>query len=139
MTDQISSAAQVWIDNAAGTLTNISVHVTAVTGSGGNELLENTGISDSKRHEILSLSPIGEISMTYKVNTTTEAIFAPIMNGTSVVKTVQIRQLSGKYLYGEANVGQVAFSIPIGLQTGTATFRAADNNGLFRRTSVAQS
>lgn len=138
MTDQISSAAQVWIDNAAGALTNISVHVTTVTGSGGNELLENTGISDSKRHEILGLSPIGEISMTFKINTTTEAIFSPIMNGTSTTKTIQVRQLSGKYLYGEANMGSASFSIPIGLQTGTATFRAADNSGLFRRTSVAQ-
>lgn len=138
MTDQLSSAAGFWVDNATGTLTDISGSVTAVDGTGGNEQVENTGIGDSRRHEIGSLTPVGNISITFKVNSTTEPIFAPLLNGTSVNKTVQVQQISGHYLYGESAVGAVAFSVPIGLQTGTATFRAADNNGLFRRTSVSQ-
>lgn len=138
MADQISSAVQFWVDNSSGTLTNISTHVTNVDLSGGNELIDNTGLSDSRKHEILGLTPVGEMSVAYKINSTTKGIFTPLLNGTSVQKTVQVRLYTGAYVYGEANVGSVGHSLPIGLLTGSATFRAADNNGIFRVTSVAQ-
>lgn len=136
MTDQISSAAAFSVDNASGTLTDISSSVTDLQISGGNELLENTGLGQAVRSEIRGLSPVNMMTITFKVNSTTEPIFAPLVNGTSTQKTVQARLISGKYLSGESYVGPVSFSVPIGLQTGTAEFHSSTTTG-FNRTSVA--
>ena len=136
MANQFSSDAGFSVDNAAGTLTDISGYVNNLTVSGGNELVDDTGLGDSVRHEATGISPVNEMSITAFVNSTTEAIFAPLVNGTSVAKTVQAQVISGQYISGESNVATVSFSVPIGLQTVTATFRSSDASG-FSRTSVA--
>jgi len=135
MADRISSAAALRIDNTS-VLTAISSSVTSVTINGGNELYDNTGLGQSTMSEILGLSPVNEIQIAFKVNSTTWGIFAPCINGTSVTKTVEYSPYSGTYLSGEANVGAVSFSTPIGLQTGSATLRSSSTTG-FTRTSVA--
>ena len=136
MTDQISSAASFKIDSSTGVLTTISSSIDSVSISGGNQLYPNTGLGQSVESEIDGLSPVNEISIAGRVNSTTEPIFAPLVNGTSVTKTAQVQLISGQYLSGEANVGTVSFSVPIGLQTFTATLRSSSTTG-FNRTSVS--
>ena len=135
MADQFSSAAALKLDNATGALTDISNSVTNVETSGGNELQEVTGLGEGVRREASGLSPVNSMTLTFKVNSTTSPIFAPLVNGTSVTKTVELKLLAGTFLTGEANVGTVSFSTPIGLQTGTAELRSSDPTG-FNRTSV---
>lgn len=136
MANYFSSVAGFSVDNAAGTLTDISGYVPNLSVSGGNELVDDTGLGDSVRHEATGISPVNEMSITFFVNSTTRAIFAPLVNGTSVAKTVQAQLNTSMYLSGESNVSTVSFSSPIGLQTGTATFRSSDSSG-FSSTSVA--
>ena len=135
MTDQISSASSFRVDSTS-ILTNISSSVTSVDISGGNELYDNTGLGQSTMSELLGLSPVNEISISFKVNTTTWGIFAACVNGTAVTKTIEYSPYSGTYLSGEANLGAVSFSTPIGLQTGSASFRSSSTTG-FVKTSVA--
>lgn len=136
MAHQISSAAEFRVDNAAATLTDISGSVNNLAIAGGNGLIEDTGLGDAVRTEIRDVGIVNSMNITFMVNSTTEAIFAPLVNGTSVQKTVQAQLVSGQYLSGEAYVGPVSFSVPIGLQTGTAEFRSSSNTG-FDRTSVS--
>lgn len=136
MAHQISSAAAVKLDDNTGVLVAISGSVNSVTINGGNALVDDTGIGDSRRTEIRDVDPIMEISLNGMLNTTTEAIIMPLMDGTGVAKTVEILTLSGKYISGEANVAAVSHSIPIGLQTWSLSLRTSDTTG-FARTSVA--
>ena len=135
MADQFSSAGGFKLDNATGTLTDISSSVTNVEASGGNELQEVTGVGEGVRREAGGLSPVNSMTITFKVNSTTGPIFIPLVNGTSVTKTVEHKLMTGQFLTGEANVGTVSLSMPIGLQTGTAELRSSDPTG-FNRTSV---
>lgn len=136
MTDQISSAAAFYMDDATGILRDISSSITSLDISGGNALVDNTGLGQSVRSEIRDIGLINTMRVAFKVNSTTEPIFAPLLDGTSVQKTVQAQLISGQYISGESYVGPVAFSIPIGLQTGTAEFHSTGGSG-FDRTSVA--
>lgn len=136
MAHQISSAAGFSIDDSTGVLADISGSVNNMSINGGNGLIEDTGLGDSVRTEIRDVGIVNSISITFMVDSTTEAIFSPLINGTSVQKTVQAKLIDGLYLSGEAFVGPVGFSIPIGLQTGTIELRSASSTG-FDRTSEA--
>ena len=138
MAHQLSSASRFRMDNTAGTITDISGSVNNLTVNGGNGLVEDTGLGDSVRTQIQDIGIINTMSITGMVNGTTYAIFAPLVNGTSATKTVEARLVSGLYLTGEAYVGAVSFSVPIGLQTFTAEFASSSNTG-FNATSVQAS
>jgi len=137
MAHQLSSAAGFSLTGeATSILSDISGDVNNLTINGGNGLVEDTGLGDAVRTETRDIGIVNSMSITGMVNTTTEAIFGPLINGTSVTKSVQAQLISGLYLSGTANVGPVSFSIPIGLQTFTAEFRSSSGTG-FDRTSVA--
>lgn len=136
MAHQLSSAAGVSLDDNTGVLVDISGSVNSVTINGGNATVEDTGIGDAVRTEILDLGIVNSITLNGMVNTTTEAIIAPLVNGTAVQKTVQVLTISGQYLSGEANTAAVNWSIPIGLQTWSLELRSSAVTG-FARTSVA--
>lgn len=138
MAHQISSAASFGCDNAGGTFTDISGSVNSVTLNGGNALVDDTGLGDTRHTEINDVDPIMTMQINGFWNSTTEAIFGPVMEGTSVTKTVQYRTISGQYHSGEANVGAVSHSTPVGIQTFSCEFRSSDTAG-FTRTSVAVS
>jgi len=137
MGHQLSSAASFWISGeATSVLSDISGDINNVTYNGGNGLVEDTGLGDSVRTEIADLGIVNSFNITGMINTTTEAIIGPLLNGTSATKTIQLQSISGQYYSGTANIGPVSLSIPIGLQTFSAEFRSASGTG-FDRTSVS--
>lgn len=142
MSHALSDIAGFRVDNASGVLTDISGDVTQVTINGGNALVEDTGLGDSNRTEQRDIGAVKGISITGMINSTTRAIFAPLAaKGTSVTKTIEVELAASganRYITGEAHVGAVSLSIPVGLQTFTAEYRSTSGTG-FDNTSVAAS
>lgn len=142
MAHDLSDIAGFRIDNAAGVLTDISGDITQATVNGGNGLIEDTGLGDANRTEQRDIGAVKAISITGMMNSTTRAIFVPLAaKGTSITKTIELEVAasgSSRYITGEANVGPVSLSIPVGLQTFTAEFRSTSGTG-FNNTSVAAS
>lgn len=140
MSDWMSDVARFRCDSDTGVLTDISEFVNNVTINGGNEPVDNTGLGQSSRSEQGGLGTIQTLAINGYVNSTTEAIFGSILNGTSATKTVEYspNAAANKFYVGEATTGPVSMSAPIGLQTFTCEFRAASGSG-FARTSVAAS
>lgn len=137
MANATSEIASLWVDNAAGTLTNISTYVNNATLSGGQPLLDDTGLSDARHTFIPGLGVGSKIAANGWMNSTTEAIFAPLLDGTSVQKTVYAGLVSGQYVTGETYPEDVQLSAAAGaLSTFSINFTAADG---LTRTSVAPS
>lgn len=137
MAHQKSDVAGFWIDSATGVLTDISGSVNSLELAGGNALVDDTGLGDANRTELNDIGTVKRFSISGFVNTTTYAIFAPLAaSGTSISKTVQALFITGNYISGEANVGEVSLSVPIGLQTWSATVSSTSGSG-FDNTSVA--
>lgn len=137
MAHVISDAASFWCDNAATTLTNISGSVNNLSVDGGQNLLDDTGLSDTRHTFLPGLATGNMVSINGFVNSTTEGIFAPVLDGTSIQKTIYIGIGSGQYLTGEAYPESVQMGASVdALSTFSCTFRAT--NGL-TRTSVAPS
>lgn len=116
------------IDNESGTLTDISGSVNTLTHDGGQELLEDTGLGDGRRTVVAGLANASNVQVNGMHNSTTRAIFGPVVDGTSITKTVEVQYASGDIYTGEvwpetitglsANVGQ--------LNTWSAALRAQD-------------
>jgi len=121
---------------ATSVLVTIGPYVNSVEISGGNSLVDDTGLSDAVRSEARDIGMINVMTMNGFVNSTTEAIFGPCINGTAAAKTVEYKLNSNKFLSGTALIGTVSFSGPIGLQTFSAEARSNSTTG-FSRTSVA--
>lgn len=134
-----SDVTGFWIDNQSGTLTAISGSTNSLELAGGNALVDDTGLGDANHTEINDIGIVKRFTASGFINTTTYNIFGPLAaKGTSITKTVQALFLSGKYISGEASVGEVTLSVPIGLQTWSATFSSTAGSG-FDTTSVALS
>ena len=125
MSHALSDVAGVRVDNASGTLTDISGDVTNAAINGGNGLVEDTGLGDSNRTEQRDIGAVKGITLTGMMNSTTRGIYGPLAaEGTSTTKTIEVTLASGQYITGEANIGPVSLSIPVGLQTWTAEYRS---------------
>lgn len=138
MAHLLSNVAGFRLDNASGTLTDISGSINSVEVSGGNASVQNTGMGQSRHKEINDIDPIQSITVNGWIDSTTNAIISPLVEGTSVLKTVEVTLLSGDYFTGEARVGDVSRSLPIGLQSFSLELRSSDTTG-FIHTSVAAS
>jgi len=137
MSHDLSDVAGFWVDSATGVLTDISGDINNLSINGGNALIDDTGLGDSNRTEQRDLGAVKRMSITFMMNSTTDAIFAPLVAaGTAVAKTVQAKLRTGSYISGESNVGAVSLSVPVGMQTGTAEFSSLSGSG-FDHTSVA--
>ncbi len=131
-----SSKAGFHVDNAAGTLTNISNYVNSLEAEGGTQLLDDTGLSDTIENFVGGIATGIRIRVNGFINSTTYAIFFPLQAQTSVTKTIQIKSFTAKYRYGEAWPTEVKLSAPIKTQQmWSCTFVA--ENGL-TATSVTQ-
>ena len=121
------------IDNAAGTLTDISDYVNSQAARTAFDVFrtEGVGADDPERqHGLADLS----IPLNGWMNTTTEGIFGPLVgNRTSVTKT--LAYYNGiKYYKGEFLPTDVEFSgDPTSLQTWSCTLA---QSGAITRTSV---
>ena len=121
------------IDNAAGTLTDISDYVNSQAARTVFDMFRTEGVGSSdpeRQHGFADLS----IPINGWVNSTTEAIFGPLVgNRTSVTKTVAYYN-GLNYYKGEFLPEDVEFSgDPASLQTWSCTLA---QTGAITRTSV---
>ena len=138
MANYLSSDASFSIDDDTGSLTDISSYVNSVTDAGGNALVEDTGLGDARRTEQLDVDPVQVMNVNGFMNTTTEPIIGAWLEGTSQLKTVDFSPDGSQHYPGEAIVGPVEVSAPIGLMTFSLELHSSDVTG-FTRTSVAAS
>ena len=123
------------IDNAAGTMVDIGAYINSVTDSGGSSRIDDTGLGDTRERSIAGLAQATSVQINGSLNSTTYPIFAPLVNGTTVTKTTEIKYSTGKFRAGECYPSDVQLSQNVGQkQTFSATLSA--ENGL-NTTSVA--
>lgn len=133
-----SQVASLRLDDATGAIATISgstVNVT-VNDAGGTPLLDDTGLGDARHTQIFDIKIQAQGSANGWLNSTTEAIFAPLVNGTSITKTIGIGLVSGQYLNGEVFIRNVQLNQAVG-SIGTWSFDYMAQTTL-TRTSVAQ-
>ena len=113
---------------STGKLTDITAYVNQVGLQRTMNLLEDTALSDANKSVLMGLAGT-TLSLNGHVNTTTDAIFGPLIAAaTSVTKTVEYRTWKtnstgsvGQFYYGEVLVGDVQYSGSVNnLQTFSA-------------------
>ena len=130
-----SKVAGLRIDNAAGSLTDISRYVNNVTLDSPHGQLDATGLGDTQVRMVSGLSGPVSVQMNLFSNSTTRAIFSPLVDATSVSKTIEIKLDTGAYLTGEFVPTNVNFGQGVNaLQAISATF---SNSTAVNFTSVA--
>lgn len=123
------------LDNAAGTLTALTTYVNQASLAGAMEMLEDTALSETNKGYVAGLVD-NSIELNGFVNSTTDALFGPLVNGTSITKTFELYN-GLKYFNGEAWPGDVSFSGQAGqLQTFSCKLTI---DGTINRTSTALS
>lgn len=131
-----SEVASVRVDDATATIATISGSVNSIDVSGGQGLLDDTGMGDGRHTVIAGLGNATIVTLNGFLDSTTEAIFAPVTDGTSITKTIGIGLVSGQYLNGEAWPESVSLGSTIdAISTWSCTFQA--QNGLTRTSVVA--
>jgi hypothetical protein len=131
-----SDVASFRIDDSTGAIAVISGSVNSVSMDGGQELLEDTGLGDSRRTVVAGLGSASNASVNGMLDSTTEAIFGPLTDGTSITKTVGIGFVTGQYLNGEVWPESVTLAMNAGeISTWSVNLRAQD--GLTRTSVVA--
>lgn len=134
-----SDIASFRVDNESASIVNLTGGtgtVNSVSLDGGQGLIDDTGVGDSRHTVVVGLATATEVTVNGFINSTTEAIFAPLLDGTSITKTIGVGLVSGQYLNGEAWPRDVSFSVGIDeLQSFSCTFQAQD--GLTRTSVVA--
>ncbi len=128
--------ATLKVDNESASLTDITAHVNSIQAAGTMDLFEDTALNDESKTHLPGKSQL-VITLNGFLNSTTEAIWGPLVgNRTSITKTVELQpQGSSNYINGEFWPGDV--QLPIGvsaLQTWSATLTSS---GTINRTSVA--
>lgn len=123
------------IDNAAGTLTDITSYCMSFTLSGAQDTVEDTGMGDEERSYLFGLAG-ATATLAFIVNSTTDGIFGPLIgNRTTATKTFQHAATTNIVHRGETLNTAVEYSGSTGsLQTGSwsGTF-----DGVMIKTSVA--
>jgi hypothetical protein len=123
------------IDNASASLTAITSFVNQASLQRAINLLDDSSLADANRSVLTGLAGT-TVSINGFVNTTTDAIFGPIIaTATSVTKTVEYGAYTGRYYNGEVLLSNVQYSGSVdNLQTFSVdvTF-----DGAVTRTSVA--
>jgi hypothetical protein len=102
MADKTGKDIQIWIDNAAGTLTAITLHVNSETLTGTHSALQNTAFTEDEHAYCYGVASATQ-TLNGFWNSTTEGIFGPLLgNRTSKTKTIQsydgIQYLTGEVL-----------------------------------------
>lgn len=121
------------LDGATGTLTALTTYVNQASIQGAMEMLDDTALSEGVKGYVAGLNELS-IDVNGFINTTTEGIFGPLLNGTSITKTFELYN-GIKYINGECWPGDVSFSGQAGqLQTFSAKLTI---DGTINRTSVA--
>lgn len=123
------------IDNASATLTSIKAYLNQVDLQRTLDLIEDTAMSDTNRSYLHGLAGT-TFSINGMVNSTTDAIFGPLISAaTSVTKTVEWKAYANRFYNGEVLLTNVQYS---GSTNSLQTFSASMTvDGAINRTSVA--
>lgn len=98
------------LDNAAGSLTDITAYLTSESIAGVQELMDNTTMGLEERSNLPGVAG-GSATLAGVVNSTTHAIFGPLLgNRTTVTKTLQRAATTNIVLRGEFWITDVEFS-----------------------------
>jgi len=142
MANKTDLDVRVKLDNAAGSLTDITAYLTSAAIRGALDVLEDTALNDEERTYLPGKAG-ATIPLAGMVNTTTNAIFAPLIgNRTSITKTIEFRAYStnstgnaGAFHNGEVYLTNVEYS---GSLNSIVTFSFdATFSGAVNNTSVA--
>lgn len=128
MAHETSKVTGFAIDNSAGALTNISGSTNSVVPTRGFEELDDTGLGDNIHTRVPGLGMAAVYDANGFVNSTTRAIFAPLLHGTAatVTKTIELKIATGEYWTGEAVVTNVSMPVNVGqINTWSCTLTAA--------------
>lgn len=141
MANKIYKDMRIKIDNASGTLTDITAYLSQASIRAVQEVIEDTGLTDDERSYLPGLAG-ATIPISGMVNTTTDGIFGPLIgNRTSITKTIEYRAYAtnttgniGRFYNGEVYVTSVEYS---GSVNNLETFSAdATFDGAINRTST---
>jgi len=125
------------IDGAAATIVDITPHLNQATLQGLASILEDSALNDDERTYLAGLAG-SKITLNGFVNTTTDAIFGPLIgNRTSNTKTFNYQAYTARHYTGECLIEDVQYS---GAPDTVEMFSAAATvTGAVTRTSVAAS
>ncbi len=135
MGNWISANGGFRIDGPSGTLVNIGQYINSLDDSGGASRLDDTGLGDTRERSINGLAQATQVQINGWLNSTTYSIFAPLKNGTSVTKTVEVKYFAAKYQVGEVYVTNVKLSQSVGQKSPFSATLFAENG--LNTTSVA--
>lgn len=140
MANKIYKDMRIKIDNAAGSLTDITSYLSSASIRAVQDTIEDTGMGDDERQYLFGLGG-ATIPLAGMVNTTTDGIFGPLKgNRTTATKTVEYRaytinSTTARYYNGEALITSVEYS---GSTNSLETFSCeATFDGAVNRTTVA--
>lgn len=135
MANLTSKVLSFKIDDSTGSLATISGNVNQQSLRSAITILDDTAIGDSQHTTLYGLGAAQVVSINGWVNTTVDAIFGAITNGTSVAKTVVFGANTARFYTGEMLVQDYEVSGSVdALQTFSSTLVA--QAGL-TRTSVS--
>lgn len=122
------------IDNAGGTLTSIKAYLNQVDYQRSLDLIEDTAMSDTNKSYLHGIGGT-TFSLSGMVNSTTDAIFGPLVAAaTSVTKTIEWKAYTAQYYNGESFITNVSYS---GKTNSLQTFSVSLTiDGAVNRTSV---
>lgn len=119
--------------NATSTLIDISSYVNSQSLAAAITMLDTTGMGAANRTRVNGLSD-RSADINYFVNTTTEGVFGPLHNGTSIPKRAQFQVNTGRYFNGSVLPSNIQISgSPDTLEMGSVTLMFT---GAVNRTSV---
>lgn len=123
------------IDGAGATLVDIKAYINQVDLQRALDLIEDTAMSDSNRSYLHGLAGT-TVTFNGMVNSTTDAIFGPLINAaTSITKTVEYKAYAARFYNGEVLLSEIKYS---GSTNSLQTFSVnATFDGAVNRTSVA--
>jgi hypothetical protein len=123
------------IDSSTGVLTAISGSVNSQSLSAAMTILDDSGMGENQHTQLYGMINAQTIALNGMLNSTTEGIFGPLVEGTGTSKTVEFKSAASKFYTGEMLVQDVAISgSPDTIETWSCNLTA--ENGL-NRTSVA--
>lgn len=135
MANTIFKDMTIKVDNAAGSLTDITSFLSSASIRSVQDTIEDTSMADEEKSYLFGQAG-ATMPLSGMVNSTTDGIFGTLIgNRTTATKTFQYTAYSGRVYRGEVLVTSVEYS---GSTNSLQTFSAdAVFDGVMTRTSVA--
>lgn len=135
MPNTIFKDMTIKLDNAAGTLTDITLYLSSASIRSVQDTIEDTGMADEEKSYLFGQAG-ASAPLAGMVNTTTDGILGPLIgNRTTATKTLQYTAYTGRVYRGEVLITSVEYS---GSTNSLQTFSAEGVfDGVMIRTSVA--